>query len=102
MQRWNVRPANVRFGSDADICGAISHVRFSPNIDGESGFPQTVMSALPSKADMCGAASDVCKGPIADIKPCPRRPVILLSILSIRAPLPSGHLGRTERVENAF
>src|SRR5215510_4490451 len=29
--------------------------------------PQKVMSALPSKADMCGATSDVCFGPKADI-----------------------------------
>jgi hypothetical protein len=28
---------------------------------------QKVMSALPSKADMCGALADVCFGPIADI-----------------------------------
>jgi hypothetical protein len=28
---------------------------------------QTVMSALPPKADMCGATSDVGDGPIADI-----------------------------------
>jgi hypothetical protein len=33
----------------------------------ESGFPEKVMSALPSKADMCGATSDVRFGPIADI-----------------------------------
>jgi hypothetical protein len=26
------------------------------------------MSALPPKADMCGALADVCFGPIADIK----------------------------------
>jgi hypothetical protein len=28
---------NVRFGSKADICGATSHVRFTPNSDRESG-----------------------------------------------------------------
>jgi len=44
-----------------------SDVRFAPNSDRESGFPQTVMSALPPKADMCGAARDVRFGPIADI-----------------------------------
>jgi hypothetical protein len=54
------RIANVRFGSKADICGALIHVRFAPNSDRESGFPQTVMSALPLKADMCGAVADVC------------------------------------------
>jgi len=30
---------------------------------------QMVMSALPLKADMCGATSDVGYGPIADIAP---------------------------------
>jgi len=29
--------------------------------------PQEVMSALPPKADMCGARAHVCFGPIADI-----------------------------------
>jgi hypothetical protein len=43
-----------RFGSKADICAATSHVRFTPNSDRESEIPQNVMSALPSKADMCG------------------------------------------------
>jgi hypothetical protein len=57
----------VRFGSKADICAAIRHVRFTPDNDRESGFPQTVMSALPLKADMCGAMGNVCFGPIADI-----------------------------------
>ena len=42
---------NVRFGSLADICSATSHVRFTPNSDRKSGLPQTVMSALPPKAD---------------------------------------------------
>jgi hypothetical protein len=50
---------NVRFGSKADICGAIGNVRFTPDSDRESGFPRRVMSALPPKADMCGATSDV-------------------------------------------
>jgi hypothetical protein len=49
---------NVRFGSLADICSAKGHVRFAPNSDRESGFPQTVMSALTPKADMCGATGD--------------------------------------------
>src|SRR5262249_48634027 len=39
--------ANVRFGSEADMCGAIRHVRFTPNSNRESGFPKTVMSASP-------------------------------------------------------
>src|SRR4030095_5700389 len=49
---------HVRFGSKADICTAPAHVRFTPNSDRESGFPQTVM---------CGAARDVRFGPKADI-----------------------------------
>jgi len=51
---------NVRFGSKADMCGAKRYVRFAPESDRESRHPQKVMSALPLKADMCGAASDVC------------------------------------------
>jgi hypothetical protein len=43
------------------------HVRFALNSDRESGFPQTVMSALPPKADMCSALAYVCFGPKADI-----------------------------------
>ena len=58
---------HVRFGSEADICSAQSHVRFAPNSDRESGFPQKVMSALPLKADMCGANRDVRYGPKADM-----------------------------------
>ena len=49
------------------MCSAKGHVRFAPNSDRESGFPQTVMSALPPKADMCGALAHVCFGPKADI-----------------------------------
>jgi hypothetical protein len=59
---------DVRFGSKADICSAPTHVRFTPNSDRESGFPQTVMSALPPKVDMCDAAKDVRFGPKADTK----------------------------------
>jgi hypothetical protein len=49
------------------MCGATGHVRFTPNSDRESGLPQTVMSALPPKADMCSALADVCFGPKADM-----------------------------------
>src|SRR6476620_426486 len=58
---------DVRFGSLADICGGKGHARFAPNSDRKSGFPQTVMSALPPKADMCSALAHVCFGPKADI-----------------------------------
>src|SRR5262245_5834238 len=47
---------------------AKGHVRFAPNSDRESELPQTVMSALPPKADMCSALAHVCFGPKADIK----------------------------------
>jgi hypothetical protein len=35
-----------------------------PENDRESGFPHKVMSALPPKADMCGALAYVCFGPM--------------------------------------
>ena len=61
------RARDVRFGSKADICGATSHVRFTPDSDRESGLPRKVMSALPPKADMCSAFIYVRFGPIADL-----------------------------------
>src|SRR5262245_48142891 len=60
--------ADVRFGSLADICGAPTNVRFTPNSDRESRHPHTIMSALPPKADMCGAQPHVCFGRKADIR----------------------------------
>jgi hypothetical protein len=66
-QALNTLVVNVRFGSKADMCGAKSDVRFTPDSDRESGFPQTAMSALPPKADVCGALANVCYGPKADI-----------------------------------
>src|SRR5262249_28121840 len=60
---------HVRFGSEADICGAQSHVRFTPDSDRKSGLPHKVMSALHPKADMCGATRDVRFGPKADMPP---------------------------------
>jgi hypothetical protein len=50
---------DVRFGSKADMCSAKGHVRFTPNSDRKIGLPQMVMSALPPKADMCAATTDV-------------------------------------------
>jgi hypothetical protein len=47
--------ADVRFGSQADMCGAKRYVRFTPNSDRNSGHRQIVMSALLPKADMCSA-----------------------------------------------
>src|SRR5262245_40769130 len=49
------------------MCGAKTNVRFTPKSDRESRHPQTVMSALPPKADMCSAKADVRFGPIADM-----------------------------------
>jgi len=71
MMPWRLYPGQpgVRFGSEADMCGAPTDVRFTPDSDRESGPPQTAMSALLSKADMCGAVPHVCFGPIADIGP---------------------------------
>jgi hypothetical protein len=59
-------PIDVRFGSKADMRSAQTHVRFTPNSDRESGHRQTVMSALPPTADMCGAVVHACFGPKAD------------------------------------
>jgi hypothetical protein len=56
------------------MCDARPDVRFAPNSDRESEFPQTVMSALPLKADMGGATSDVGYGPIADMSRFTRSP----------------------------
>jgi len=47
----------VRFGSEADIRTAKGHVRFAPDSDRESGFPQMVMSALSPKADIQKASA---------------------------------------------
>jgi hypothetical protein len=63
VPKADATPNDVRFASKADICSATAHVRFTSNSDRESGFPQQSMSALPPKADMCGAASDVRFGP---------------------------------------
>ena len=86
---------NVRFGSEADICGATSHVRFAPNSDRESGFPQTVMSALPPKAHMPCDERDVRFVPNADLGNLPytsraldkvARKTVLISILTAGRP----------------
>ena len=66
---------DVRFGSKADMCVAKSDVRFTPNSDRESRHPQTVMSALHPKADICSAPAHIHYGPIADIQRHPTRDV---------------------------
>jgi hypothetical protein len=38
-----------------------------PIATAKADMPQTVMSALPPKAELCGALGHVCFGPIADI-----------------------------------
>ena len=60
------------FGQKRTCALQKGHVRFTPNSDRESGHRQTVMSALPPKADMCGATRDVRFGPIADIASLPQ------------------------------
>jgi hypothetical protein len=67
MAQGNGTDRNVRFGSKADMCSAIRHVRFTRDNDLESEFPHMVMSALPPKANMCGATTNVrYGGPLAD------------------------------------
>jgi hypothetical protein len=72
---WLSSWLDVRFGSKADMCGAIGDVRFAPNSDHESGFPQTVMCALRPKADMCSARGMSTFGPIADSCTAPNSPI---------------------------
>src|SRR5262249_25292784 len=82
---------HVRFGSKADICSAKPHVRFTPISDRESGFPQTVMSALPPIADMCSAIRHVCFGPKADIgcySSLRRRGCEMIDLLAVDEPKP--------------
>jgi hypothetical protein len=45
QKRANIVAIDVRFGSKADMCAARRHVRFSPNSDQESGFPEKSHSA---------------------------------------------------------
>jgi hypothetical protein len=65
IARWQLMSA---LGQKRTYAVQKSHVRFTPNSDRESEIPQTVMSALPPKADMCSALIYVCFGPIADIR----------------------------------
>jgi len=67
------RSGGVGFGPDSCPLWVKSrHMRCNracplyPNSDGKSRHAQTVMSALPPKADMCSAVADVRYGPIAD------------------------------------
>ena len=55
---------------------------------------QTVMSALPPKADMCGATRDVRFVPIADMEPF--RPRALICSLSVQ------HVISSQRAANAL
>ena len=54
-------------GQKQTYAAAKRHVLFTPNSDRESEFSHKVMSALPSKADMCGATRVVRYGLKADI-----------------------------------
>jgi hypothetical protein len=51
---------DVRFGSLADMCGATSDVRFTPDSSLKSRHEPRIISAIPPKADMCGAKPNVC------------------------------------------
>src|SRR5262245_11832895 len=64
---WATSPRTITVSNVDRKGGATSYVRFTPNSDRKSGLPQTVMSALPPKADMCSVVADVRYGPIADI-----------------------------------
>src|SRR5512135_1729759 len=71
MATWS---RNVRFGSKADICGATSHVRFTPDNDRESDFSQKVVSALPRKrtcAAQLGMSALGQKRTLRRTSPCP-------------------------------
>ena len=58
--------ANVRFGSKADMCGAPTHVRFTPNSDRKSGHllvgPSSTKCgpAMPRERASCTASSTTC------------------------------------------
>src|SRR5215467_7020617 len=80
---------DVRFGSEADICAAISHVRFTPNSDRESRHAQTVMSALPPKADIYWRIWYLCR--VSHPAPHPLN-VVFISCSELTA-----HLGFLER-----
>ena len=56
------------------MCVAKRHVRITPNSDRESVIPEKVMSALLSRADICGAKVNVRFGPKADIEAVDREP----------------------------
>ena len=63
--------ARTRNGSNLRLRsgGGLRACHITPDSDRESEFPQTVISALPVKADMLSATVDVCYGPKADIGP---------------------------------
>jgi hypothetical protein len=47
-----IQPRYVRFGSSADICTAMGHVRFTPNSDRESRFPKSSCPLYPRKGTL--------------------------------------------------
>jgi hypothetical protein len=58
---------NVRFGSQADICAATRHVRFTPNSDQKSGHAAKRYVCFTPESGLMQCNSHVCFGPIADI-----------------------------------
>ena len=84
LELWNLcsrlavfHKRTVRSGSEADKRAAIRRVRFTPNSDRESAHLLRGMSALPPKADMCGALVRGGFGPKADIKFSFRNPALV-------------------------
>ena len=59
--------ADVRFGSEGDICAAKPHVCFAPNSDRESRPPEKVKSALLPEADLCELATLRAKLPLGQL-----------------------------------
>jgi hypothetical protein len=80
-----ISPARMNLNTGGNRVGRWSSVRMSalghkqtyapqqamsalhPIATAKADMPHMVMSALPPKADMCGALAHVCFGPIADI-----------------------------------
>jgi hypothetical protein len=68
-ERGRVAGIDVRFGSKADMCGALVHVRFTPKSDRESGLPANGHVRITPQSGRVGANRHVCFGPKADMAP---------------------------------
>jgi hypothetical protein len=94
----DVRSADVRFGSKADICDATSHVRFAHDSDRKSGHVPMVISALHLKANICSATKDVCLGPEADSQAGCSLPLVRHAMASSRRSSPQNSSPSTTNV----